>query len=80
MQRLCNKRDFHHRSDLDTYNTVKCFSDLYFAGCRKSVITCQGLIYTLDLVWMRSSYHYWSGAITAAKIKVISTFRSFMLL
>lgn len=70
-------RDFHHRSVLDNmHNTVKCFLDLRFAGCRKSEIMCQGSIYSLYLVWVRSRHHCWSGTITAAKIKLISTYRA----
>lgn len=62
--------------DLDNVHSIVKCSDFYFADCRKSEITYQGSIYSLDLVWVRSSYHCWSGAITAAKRKLISTYRA----
>lgn len=75
----CNKLQISiiDRSVLDnTHSTVKCFSDFYFADCRKSERAYQGSIYSLDLVWVRSSYHCRSEAITAAKGKLFSTYRA----
>lgn len=78
MQNICDcaiNTDFYHRSVLDNmHNIVKCFSDFYFADCRKSEITYQASIYSLDLVCVRSSYHCWSGEITVAKGKLFSTY------
>lgn len=64
---LCNKLHISIITQFWITGTVKCFSDFYFADCRKSEKTYQGSIYSLDLVWVRSSYNCWSGAITAAK-------------
>jgi len=78
-RQLCHPSPWsHHRSVLDhMHNTVKCFPDLHLAGHRVSETMCQGSTYSLDLVvWVRSSYHYWSGTITAAKIKLISAYRA----
>lgn len=56
---------------------IECFSDWLVVRNHDNVSRLD--IHTWSpYMWVRSNCHCWSGAITAAKIKVISTFRNFM--